>query len=479
MKALILATVLALGNQHLHAQYWEPLGRGILGGSTSVQTLYGDAQSDRLLAGGTFNYIMNESDTVLGVGQAAWDGTRWDSLATLVESIGGPFDASQTYWFLRFQENLYACGGFVFLTDNKEVNEGLARLNENTQRWEALECINPSMSGILTLVPKEPQGTLYATGYTGTLCGYPLSCVFRYDGQAFHIWEPFEQIPQAQGNYVGLVFDFQGYTYMTGAFRDPLGTGISNFMRFNGTTWEYVPGWGTTQGAFKEISIHEDRLYIAGAFRQSQGAPGNHIASFDGTGWNDMGGGLNLISTPASTTVYALQWHQGSLFVGGLFSRAGGIPANSLAKWTGDRWCALPADYAPNTLITDIAVWRDDLYISGSFNSINGEPIRDVARWIGGETTTNCSAPVAVQEIVLASSLTLLPTGTPGMWELKLPTDGLWTIAVVDATGREVLSSRTPQQSLVLDLQHQAPGLYVVRATLPNGRMLSAKLAKP
>ncbi len=480
MKALILATALALIGQHLHAQFWEPLGRGILGGSTSVKTLYGDDQSDRLLAGGTFNYILNESDTVLGVGQAAWNGTRWDSLAARIQPIGGTFSAGQTYWFLRFQENLYACGGFVFLTDNNEVNEGLARLNENTQRWEALECINPGMSGILTLVPKEPQGTLYATGYTGTLCGYPLSCVFRYDGQAFHIWEPFEQIPQAPGNYVGVVFDFQGYTYMTGSFRNPNGPGLAYFMRYTGSSWEQVPGWGPNTGPIKDILIRNNILYVVGAFKMSQGAPGNLATYFDGQSWHSMGGGLRLTSTPMSEAAVDVEWWNGNLYVCGQFNEADGIAVNKIAKWNGQQWCGLPGAFNSNDgYITDMTVWRNDLYMCGAFNSLDGEPIRDVARWIGGETTTNCSAPVGVHEIVPASSLALLPMGTPGMWELKLPTDGPWTIAVVDATGREVLSTRTPQQSLVLDLQRPAPGLYVLRASQPNGRLLSTKLAKP
>src|SRR5690606_32292246 len=123
--------------------------------------------------GGTFKWIYNEADTVLGMGQAAWNGSRWDSLAhRIAPSVG------QTYWFLRYQGELYACGSYVLIAPDGSGNRSLARLNEATTTWEALECTNPVMGGMSTLVPKEPQNTLYATGYKHSLCGYPESCVF-------------------------------------------------------------------------------------------------------------------------------------------------------------------------------------------------------------------------------------------------------------------------------------------------------------
>ncbi|MEO8589065.1 MAG: hypothetical protein ABI432_06840 [Flavobacteriales bacterium] len=259
-----------------NAQHWKAMGKGPIGGE--VGTLFGDSMVDHLLAGGEFQHYKNEVDTVLVYGIAAWNGTRWDSLAHRIAPGEG-----LTHWFLRYQGDLYACGGWGFDVGS-ETNWGLARLNQDTQYWEALECINSFASGISTLVPKEPQGTLYATGYLGSLCGYPESCVFRCDGSAFHIWEPFQQIPEYSGNYVGCVFDYQGMTYMTGLFKDPLTSGSLSLARFNGTSWEHVPGWNTIAG-IKEVSIRNDTLYVAGAFRESQGGPGNMIAAFDGQNW--------------------------------------------------------------------------------------------------------------------------------------------------------------------------------------------------
>ena len=42
-------------------------------------------------------------------------------------------------------------------------------------------------------------------------------------------------------------------------------------------------------------------------------------------------------------SVYALQWADGALYVGGLFSVAGGAPASNIARWSGSAWSALGA----------------------------------------------------------------------------------------------------------------------------------------
>ncbi len=240
-RPVVLAVAIASLGGFAHAQFWRPLGLGTVG-VTEIQTLYGDSISDRLLAGGTFTWIQNVDDTVLGMGQAAWNGSRWDSVAHRIAPSVLP-----TFWFLRFQGELYACGAYLFYDNDGNVNLSFARLNDVTHYWEALECTNPfPQSGLVTIVPKVPDTTLYATGSTGSVCGLPESCVFRYDGSAFHSWAPFDLIPPDNNNYVGMIFDYKGKTYLTGSVRDPLGPALmATFLRWNGSSWEHVPGWNT------------------------------------------------------------------------------------------------------------------------------------------------------------------------------------------------------------------------------------------
>jgi hypothetical protein len=467
-----------------NAQYWKAMGRGTIA-STEVQTLYGDSISDRLLAGGTFLWIMNETDTVLGVGQAAWNGTRWDSIAHRIQPIDGN-STHQTYWFLRFQGRLYACGSFVFQTPNGEWNSSLARLNEGTEVWEALECpITDPLSGIEQWVPKVPDTTLYATGYIGyqdEFCGFPLSCVYRYDGSAFHSWEPFGQIPFNADNYVGYVFDYQGMTYLTGSVRDPLGPGIVTFLRWNGSSWEHVPGWNT-QSPIKEILIHNDTLYVAGTFRFATGGPGDLIASFDGENWNDLGGGLSYPPVPMSGAALDLEWWHGDLLVCGRFIRAGGANCTGIAKWNGNQWCSFAGILQGNSgfdaRLTDMAIWRDSLYICGGINTIDGDTIRQVAQWIGGDATGDCSTVGIHETAGPPAALVVTPQAEPGRWTVHFPSHGAWTLSAFDVMGRSVGTWNSHGTQMVLDLADRSRGIYLLRAISAAGEIRSAKVVRP
>ncbi|MBK8498905.1 MAG: T9SS type A sorting domain-containing protein [Flavobacteriales bacterium] len=441
----------------IHAQYWQRCGLGTIG-PTEVQTLYGDSVSDRLLAGGTFLWIRNENDTVIGVGQAAWNGQRWDSLATRIQPAQG--GVQQTFHFLRYEGELYACGGFVMPLPGGEYNWGLARLNDVQSVWEPLECLNPNMNGMSTLVPKQPGSTLYATGYTGSICGFPEACVFRYDGSAFYEWEPFAQIPFDDGNYVGYVFDYLGKTYMTGSYRNPLGSGQVTFMRYNGSSWEYVPGWNT-QSPIKEIMIHNDTLFVAGCFRLDTGGPGNLIAAFNGETWNTMGGGLSYPPVPMASCALSMVWWHDALFACGQFNHAGGVFVNKVAKWDGQRWCGLPGTL--NTTagsIATLAIFRDSLYMCGGFTTIDGDTIKQVAKWIGGDAVENCSDPVDLIENLFKP--TLLITPNPATNQVTFATDQPMGVAIYDALSRIVWSGRISGRTTI-NVSSWAAGSYTVR----------------
>lgn len=459
-------------------QYWKAVGLGVVG-PNEVQSLYGDSVSDGLMAGGTFTWIKNDADTVLGMGQAVWNGTRWDSLAhRIAPSVG------QTFWFLRFQGQLFACGSYLFHDADGNVNSSFARLNEQDRYWESLECTNlfPE-SGLLTLVPKEPQNTLYATGYMGSLCGYPQSCVFRYDGSAFHIWEPFNQIPDGNDNYVGTIFDFRGKTYMTCALRDPVGPGYVSFIRYNGTTWEHVPGWNTLS-PIKDISIHADTLYVAGTFSVADGGPGNLVAAFDGENWNDMGGGLLYTPAPMSGAALDLEWFHDELWACGRFDRVSNVSANSIAHWNGRRWCAPPGDFRwiSNSLsrLADMAVWRDSLYVCGGILTVDGDTIHQVAQWIGGDAVEGCSADVGIAEHGSASEqgFSVVNISTRE-WAVQFPHNDAWLLQAYDATGRFISSNRVKGSQGIVELIGQASGVYLLRATNAQDEVFSAKIVRP
>lgn len=439
-------------------QNWELVGRGPWG-SGNIQTIYGDPVRDLLLAGGTNAFMMNAEDTVLCVGQAAWNGSRWDSLATRISPWGGSSSAMQTYWFFRFQGNLFASGNFPMILQDGTGNRGMARLNETSMEWEPLECLNPSTGGMSTLIYHETQNVVYATGYRGSLCGYPQSNVFVYTGSGFEEWPPYQQIPIPADNsdYVGAVFEYRGKTYMTGNFRDPYSTGTITFMRHNGASWEYVPGW-PGGGNIKDYTFRNDTLYICGAFRMDQGAPGNMVAAFDGENWYDLGGGLTY-PIPFNGLATDMQWWNDELVVCGQFLTAGGVPVDRLAKWDGQRWCGFPGTLGTTGTLNKLAVWRDTLYLCGSFN-LPDQPGRGVVKWVGGDNFEPCSNPVGIHERPLPSPFTLAPNPTTGTLTLgQLPASARHA-TVRDLSGRLLYRSRL--NGSTLDLAPLAQGTYLL-----------------
>ena len=80
-------------------------------------------------------------------------------------------------------------------------------------------------------------------------------------------------------------------------------------------------------------------LYAGGVFTSAGGVSANRIARWDGSGWSALGSGID--AGPFGTTVYALaSFNDGAdahpdLYVGGDFSSAGGIPSLGIAQWFG------------------------------------------------------------------------------------------------------------------------------------------------
>ncbi|MCB0765002.1 MAG: T9SS type A sorting domain-containing protein, partial [Flavobacteriales bacterium] len=453
------------------AQYWRTVGLGTIG-PTYFSTVFGDSVSDRLLAGGTFTQLVNEDDTIAVYGIAGWNGTRWDSVATRLSN-----SVDQTYWFLRYQGQLFACGAFSFMDANGVPNSRIARFANASMQWDNLGCPNPLPSGLGTLVPKEPGADLYITGFKNSLCGHAEAAVFRYNGVDIQPWSPFGMLFIDVNDYVGYVFEFRGVTYMSGSFNDPLGSGYTTFLRWDGVSWGHVPAWGNVSSSIKDISIRNDTLYVAGSLRIAQGAPGNGVAFFDGSTWNDMGGGVRRSDDPGTTIATVLQWYRNDLYVSGGFDEAGGIPVDMIAKWNGRQWCSLPGDfdwYGSGNIysLNDMTVWRDSLFVCGYFNTIDGEPFGQVAQWIGGDAVQDCSAPVGVREVAVAPAFVVHPNPTTGQLHVDLQGIRPREVRLTDALGRVVL-----QQSLSgrqvgpvnLDLGALASGTYQVTVVATDG----------
>ncbi|MFM8442652.1 MAG: hypothetical protein ACKN9W_04820 [Methylococcus sp.] len=135
----------------------------------------------------------------------------------------------------------------------------------------------------------------------------------------------------------------------------------------------------------RALAVAGNDLYVGGLFTTAGGAPANYIAKWNGSAWSTLGSGL-------SCAVVALALAGSDLYVGGCFTSAGGAAANRIAKWNtaasdDSGWSVLGSGLGYGTVFA-LAVAGDDLYVGGDFTTAGGAPASHIAKWNGSAWST-------------------------------------------------------------------------------------------
>jgi hypothetical protein len=132
-------------------------------------------------------------------------------------------------------------------------------------------------------------------------------------------------------------------------------------------TWSAL-GTGLN-GAVNSMALAPDgSIYVAGAFTTAGGVTVNGIAKWtpSTSTWSALGTGLS----GGTATGYGLAIApDGALYLGGSFTAAGGVAAANIAKWNGSVWSALGAG-ANNIVGSLVFGVTGTLYAGGSFTSM-------------------------------------------------------------------------------------------------------------
>jgi hypothetical protein len=169
--------------------------------------------------------------------------------------------------------------------------------------------------------------------------------------------------------------------------------------RWTGVGWT-SPGGGLVGGPFAPavyaLATFDPgagaRLYAGGAGFYA-GTGGDAIACWDGQLWTPLGTGLLNPGFTPPRAIALQSFDDGTgpeLYVGGLFTVAGSVAVNGLARWDGTQWSAVGTN---GSNITAFAVFDDGngaaLYATGTFQ-IPAIGTVYLARWDG--TTWNAVA---------------------------------------------------------------------------------------
>jgi hypothetical protein len=245
--------------------------------------------------------------------------------------------------------------------------------------WSAL---GSGMSGLASFDPYvyalAVNGTnLYAGGGFTTAGGVPANCIAKWDGS---VWAA---LGSGLNGPVSALAVSGANLYVGGGFTTAGGVPATNIAKWNGSAWSAL-GSGIN-GAVEALAVSGTNLYAGGEFTTAGGMPVNAIAKWNGSAWSALGSGITL-GSDVSGRVQALAVSGTNLYAGGLFTTAGGVPANYIAKWDGSAWLALGSgmgSIVPSLFLRALAVSGTDLYAGGYFTSAGGVPAGGIAKWDG------------------------------------------------------------------------------------------------
>lgn len=187
--------------------------------------------------------------------------------------------------------------------------------------------------------------------------------------------------------------------YAGGDFKLADGTTANSVAQWDGNAWSALSdgvtltdGNGEAQkGTVKALALHNGALYAGGWFDKAGGKAANHIAVWQGNSWSPLGVGVRAAQYASEAPIRALTFSGNTLYAGGLFVGAGNQTIDLLAKWENNSWSEVGSgisndDYDEVTVLTSGAA--GEVYIGGGFRIAGDQRVDNIAQWQNNEWST-------------------------------------------------------------------------------------------
>lgn len=383
-------------------QAWSSVGDGVVG---EVQALAvfddGSGRGPLLVAGGLFTAAGGEVANNI----ASWDGRTWSPLGAgtnaMVQALLAIDDA--------VGQSLIVGGAFA----EAGGVEAKAIARWDGRSWSPVGSgFGTGSSRVFALATFDDGrgAALYAGGSFTAAGGVPMSRIARWDGLT---WSPLGSGVNDFVHALAVFDDGQGggeQLYVGGWFNTAGGSSVQNIARWNGRSWSSLGSSSSSPGVNygvralaalpvpKAESLEPPQLYVGGIFTFVGTSPAPHIVRWvglpSGADWAPVGRGLND-QVWALASMDERDGAEPSLYVGGLFTYAGGEQYSNIAKWSvregrGD-WSSLSEGL--NGGVRALIVFDDGsgggpaLYAGGDFTHAGSEIVNRVAKWDGRRWT--------------------------------------------------------------------------------------------
>jgi uncharacterized repeat protein (TIGR01451 family) len=374
-----------------------PSGIGV-DDSVGALAVYDDGSGEALYAGGYFTTAGGVTVNRI----AKWNGAAWSALPGISEP---GVDGLEVHALAVYDDGsgkaLYAAGSFTKAGGVTAYH--VARWDGTS--WSPLS--GPSGNGLsgrayaLAVYDDGSGETLYAGGNFWEAGGVTVNLIAKWDGTT---WSPLSG-PSGTGVSNSVlamaVYDYGSgkALYVGGYFSSAGGVTVNHVARWDGTAWSHLSGpyyvgvsggWGVFALAVFDSGGGE-ALFAGGDFTTAGGLAANSMARWDGTAWGSLSGpsGNGVDGGRVGALMVFDEGSGAALFAGGAFGVAGGVPANHIARWDGITWSALSGpsgaglDNTVNTLLVDDVGAVEVLYAGGYFATAGGVAVSHIARWDG------------------------------------------------------------------------------------------------
>jgi hypothetical protein len=372
-----------------------------------------------LYAGGLFNYAGQTNANYV----ARFDGTNWYPLGSGMSPLGG---VTVVRTLAISSNNGYSSGSFSF-------SKGV--FAPNIARWDGTNwnALGTGPGGVVASITIRPDG-VYAAGSSLNGSLYYLPFFSRWDGANWNDASgSLENItPYVNDSNIGMdaVAWIGSTAFIGGHFvvydNYPNGA-CSNILQI--APYNRSVGTGCNSNVFA-MTILGNNLYVGGIFTTAGGAAANKIAAWNGSYWTNVGG-----SVVGNGSVLALTTVGNSLYAGGSFTNMGGVPANLIAKWDGTNWSALASGIGGRSAgLQCLGASGADLYAGGNFTVAGNKSAKDIARW---NEQMNFDAPQLLGASFSGGQFHTLLSGIAGRTNIIQATTNFstWTPVLTNSTG--------------------------------------------
>lgn len=348
----------------------------------------------------------------------------WNKKTRRWSAMAGGVDGSVNSIVVRGKDVFV---GGAFNRAGTVETQGIAKWDELTSSWSSLGLDAPRVLDAVAV----DANYVYASMYFDFADGNFLNNIGRWNGES---WEP---IPGAFRGFAGALHASNDRLYLGGNVFDLDGERMNNIAVLENGSWS--PMGDGIDGRPSVIVTAHGRVYAAGAIDGNFDEEISGVMQFDSDVWSSLGGGVD-------DYVYGATIQGSSVYFGGWFGNAGEVETSYIAEWDGTTWDRIPGvvDYVVLTLTSD----RQSVYLGGFFSEAGNTDSWRLAKFDVEQSSVAVRPESRSQVIVdpMSGQVTLLDADR-----------SFDIVSVYDILGREIYTSPV----------YNADGQY--QFTLPTG----------